>query len=282
MPCHTALPLLHHVLTAALGQRKLDLSAMGMSYFAFLYAQSAPSLSTAQHAPSLAEALDAAPAQSHGTSATPITLADHLPTRVRKRRRLIEQVPRKFSRNTISDFVSLIKTIPPDLHPRIERYIVRVFNGTADREGLIRFLHEKGGVSEARARMIADDQIAKAAERMRVEKWRSHGKDYVRWVHAGASDPRDYHLRDWDGISGADGRPNGLNGFVFELSNPPVIDLVTGERGYPAQLVNCHCYLEPISVREFDALAGQAAAAAAQEYLDSVLLERGNLPLLTA
>ena len=242
-----------------------------MSYFATRFAATASASAPTE---------DAAPAPAATTSG--FTLSDHLPARVRKRRRLIEQVPRKFSRNTISDFVSLIKTIPPDLHPRIERYIVRVFNGTADREGLIRYLHDNCGVSEARARMIADDQIAKAAERMRVEKWRSHGKDYVRWVHAGASDPRDYHLRDWDGISGADGRPNGLNGFVFELSNPPVIDLVTGERGYPAQLVNCHCYLEPISAREFDALAGQAAAAAAQEYLDSVLLERGNLPLLTA
>ena len=244
------------------GLRKLDRSAPGMSYF------------DSRFAPARAPALDAAPAHAH------VTLSDYLPNRVRKpRARLIDQVPHKFSRNTISDFVSLIKTIPPDLHPRIQRYIVRVFNGTADRDGLIRYLQRRCGVSEARARMIADDQIAKAAERMRVEKWRSRGKDYVRWVHGGESDPRDYHLSDWDGISGVDGRPNGLNGFVFELSNPPVIDLETGERGYPAQLINCHCYLEPITAKEFDVLAGEMAAQAEADYLAEVMRERGLPPI---
>lgn len=251
-----------------------------MSYFAFLYDKSAPSPSTAPHAPPLAAALDAAPAPSHGSAAAaPLTLSDYLPHRVRKHRRLIEQVPYKFSRSTIADFISLIKTIPPALLPRVKSYIVRVFNGNADREDLIRYLHDRCGVSEARARMIADDQIAKAAERMRVEKWRSQGKDYVRWVHGGASDPRDYHLRDWDGTSGADGRPNGLNGFVFELSNPPVIDLLTGERGYPAQLVNCHCHLEPISVSDFNALAGAMAAQEGAEYLAEVMRARGLPPI---
>ena len=129
-----------------------------------------------------------------------------------------------------------------------------MFNGTADREGLIRYLQRRCGVSEARARMIADDQIAKASERMRVEKWRSQGKDYVRWVHGGESDPRDYHLRDWDGISGID---------------------ETGERGYPAQLINCHCYLEPITAKEFDVIAGEMAAQAEADYLAEVMRERG-------
>ena len=210
-----------------------------------------------------------------------ITLHEYLPHGVRHpRRRLIDQVPRKFSRTVISDFVNLIKTIPPELFPRIERYIVRVFNGTADRDGLIRFLNEKCGVTEARARMIADDQIAKASEWMRIEKWRNQGKNYVRWVHGGAGDPRDYHLADWDGMSGADGRPNGLNGFVFEITNPPVIDLSTGVRGYPAQLVNCHCHLEPISAEEFNALAGAAAAGAEAEYLAEVARNRGRVPVL--
>ena len=223
-----------------------------------------------------ATAQDATPAT---TSA--ITLPEYLPHGVRHpRRRLIDQVPRGFSRTVISDFVNLIKTIPVEMFPRIERYIVRVFNGTADREGLIRFLHEKCGVTEARARMIADDQIAKASEWMRIEKWRNQGKNYVRWVHGGPTDPRDYHLADWDGMSGADGRPNGLNGFVFEITNPPVIDVKTGVRGYPAQLVNCQCHLEPISAEEFNALAGAMSAQAEAEYIAEVLNERDSPVLI--
>ena len=232
-----------------------------MSYFASRFAD----------CPHPAIAQDAVPVPSSA-----ITLPEYLPHRIRKpRARLIDQVPRKFSRTTISDFVNLIKTIPPDMFPRIERYIVRVFNGTADREGLIRFLHEQCGVTEARARMIADDQIAKASEWMRIEKWRNQGRNYVRWVHGGPTDPREYHLADWDGMSGADGRPNGLNGFVFEITNPPVIDLKTGERGYPAQLVNCQCHLEPITAEEFNSLAGAMSAQAEADYIATVLGERG-------
>ena len=51
----------------------------------------------------------------------------------------------------------------------------------------------------------------------------------------------------WDGHTGKrNGKPNGLNGYIFDLSKPPVIDKKTSERGYPAQLVNCKCYLVPV------------------------------------
>ena len=32
----------------------------------------------------------------------------------------------------------------------------------------------------------------------------------------------------------------------FPIDRPPVIDKKTGQRGFPAQLINCKCFLTPV------------------------------------
>lgn len=194
------------------------------------------------------------PAQDEG-----FTLSEIFPTRIRRRRTLIEQVDVGLAKRAIAANVSLIRTIPPSMFPRIEGMVLRVFRGQSDRDGLIRWLNRAGGVSEARARMIADDQIAKASEAFLRLKWASQGVEFVRWVHGSAFEPRSYHAAGWDGASGiSDGCPNGLDGFVFRMDSPPVIDQESGERGFPAQLIGCTCHLEPIRInsRSGSAVAG--------------------------
>ena len=161
---------------------------------------------------------------------------------------LIGFVPKGKARKIIEDNVALIKTIPgEDEHRRIVWYLLRVFYGIYSRDELVAYLMKMGGVDEDRAMMIADDQIHKAAERFLVEKWKGQGCKRVRWVHEGATNPRQYHLRRWNGKSGKrNGRPNGLNGYEFDIDKPPVINLKTKERGYPGQMINCHCRLVPI------------------------------------
>lgn len=166
--------------------------------------------------------------------------------KTRRRRMLIEQVPIGEVRKAVSASVSLIKTIDGSLFPRIEKMVLRVFRNQSSRDGFIRWLVKNGGVSEGRATLIADDQIAKAAEAMLRIKWKARGVKLVKWVHGSPNEPRKYHLTEWNGRSGANGRPNGLDGFVFPIDRPPVIDKKTGERGYPAQLIGCTCHLEPI------------------------------------
>lgn len=99
-----------------------------------------------------------------------------------------------------------------------------------------------------RARIIAHTQNCRATEDLLLSRCEENGVTRVRWCHSHLSvKPRDYHLRKWDGHSGVrNGKPNGLNGYEFDISNPPVIDLKTGERGFPAQLINCKCYLVPV------------------------------------
>lgn len=99
-----------------------------------------------------------------------------------------------------------------------------------------------------RARIIAHTQNCRATEDLLLSRCEESGVTRVRWCHSHLSTkPRDYHLRKWDGHSGKrNGKPNGLNGYEFDINNPPVIDLKTGERGFPAQLINCKCYLVPV------------------------------------
>lgn len=175
-------------------------------------------------------------------------LDQSFPMRLKRVRSLIDFVPREKAKKIIAEGVSLIRTIPgEDAHRKITNYLLRVFQGDATRDDFIIYLMRLGGVDEDRAVMIADDQMNKASERFLVEKWKSQGCKRVRWVHKDDMNPRQYHLRPWNGISGKrNGRPNGLNGYEFDIDKPPVINQKTKERGYPGQMINCHCRLEPI------------------------------------
>lgn len=176
-------------------------------------------------------------------------MSDSWPIKLRKARSLIEWVEKGREDEIIRENVALIKTIPQEKHARISAYIKSVFRGRRSREDFIAYLIRIGDVSVERAELIADDQIAKCAEKFLVEKWKKQGIRFVKWVHKGVTEPRTYHLKNWNGRSGRrDGTPNGLNGFIFPIDKPPVIDPRTGERGYPGQLVNCHCHLEPIKM----------------------------------
>lgn len=151
-------------------------------------------------------------------------------------------------REGIEANVNLIKTIPSQYFDKVQKAVEARTRGKMTRKALIQRIYNLGGITRRRAAMIADDQAAKACEAMMLARCRNAGVKRVVWLHTGTSvEPRDYHKRKWDGHSGKrNGRPNGLNGFVFNLNEPPVIDLKTGERGYPAQLINCRCSLAPV------------------------------------
>lgn len=113
-------------------------------------------------------------------------------------------------------------------------------------------LNKYRGMTKRRARNIALDQTRKAYNSINLRNMQDTGIKKAEWMHSGGSQkPRSYHMTKWDGVSGTkDGKPNGLNGFIFPLDRPPVIDLKTGERGYPGQLPYCRCRMA--AVVEFD------------------------------
>lgn len=160
---------------------------------------------------------------------------------------LISEMPRNVAYSIVSKNVSLIKTIDSELFPEITRRVIRVLKGLDTREQLEDWLEDKGLVSPERAALIAEDQIKKATEAFQIARWMRQGFKRVKWVHGGSKEYREYHKEKWDGHKGKrNGKPNGLNGFIFDLAKPPVIDLKTGERGYPGQCIGCSCFLVPV------------------------------------
>lgn len=160
----------------------------------------------------------------------------------------IQRVPNKRIREMIADNCALIKTIDSDMIPLVEERVFRLINNRMDVDDFIDWCQEECNIEEWQAMRIATDQVQKVLNQIKIEDWKRRGMEYVVWLHDGPEDPRDYHKRKWDGRSGLKtGRPNGLNGFVFRLSDPPVIDKKTGQRGIPGQLIGCRCYLKAIS-----------------------------------
>ena len=123
-----------------------------------------------------------------------------------------------------------------------------MLTGKVEAEDFIDWCMDECGLEEWQAYRIARDQIVKAREWIKIADWKHRGVSYVMWCHSGKdAEPRDYHVAKWNGKSGLrNGRPNGLNGFVFNIDNPPVIDKKTGERGLPSTLIGCKCFLRGI------------------------------------
>ncbi|MEM8017416.1 phage minor head protein [Morganella morganii] len=130
--------------------------------------------------------------------------------------------------------ISLIKSIPQQFHSRIEGAALRSVSQTGSgSKTLLDEIRDIGGVIEKRAAFIAVDQTRKITTAANYERMKSAGIRKAIWHHsAGSAEPRELHLR--------------LDGEVFDLDNPPVIDEKTGERGLPGQLPNCKCFWTPV------------------------------------
>lgn len=78
-----------------------------------------------------------------------------------------------------------------------------------------------------KAKNVTLDQTRKAYGTITESRMRSVGVTKYRWRHAGGSqEPRAHHK-------------NVLNGKVFSMDDPPIIDPSTGERGHPGDAINC-------------------------------------------
>ena len=159
---------------------------------------------------------------------------------------------RQVMKVNIAENVELITSLPWRYRKRVQTIMTNVINGDAGWKELQREIAHGAGITMREAKTIARDQTNKIFNALAVRRFEQCGITKVRWIHSHApKEPRAYHIRMWDGKSGLDnGHPNGLNHFVFELSNPPVIDERTGERGLPGRLINCGCGMEPVT--EFD------------------------------
>lgn len=134
---------------------------------------------------------------------------------------------------------SLIKSISSDYLTEVQEALMRSitnpqgsYSKTID--AIDKMLQGKFKTYKNKAKNITLDQTRKAYSTITQSRMKSVGITKYRWRHAGGSqEPRVYH-RDV------------LNGQVFSYDDPPIIDQRTGERGGPADAINCHCYAEPV------------------------------------
>lgn len=130
--------------------------------------------------------------------------------------------------------VSLIKSIPNEYFKQITGSVARsIENGEGIRQ-LAKELREYGAKTDRRAQLIAQDQTRKAYNSINLRNFQDNNVRKFKWLHSGGSrDPRPYHKEV-------------LDGQIFDINDPPVIDPKTGERGFPGQLPYCRCVMAAV------------------------------------
>lgn len=129
--------------------------------------------------------------------------------------------------------VALIRSIPAQYHERIEGAVMRSIQvGGEGRKTLMDELRNIGGISERRARLIAQDQTRKATTASNTERAKALGIKKFKWLHSsGGAEPRKSHVN--------------ASGNVYEYANPPRIG-DKGEPILPGYAINCRCRAVPV------------------------------------
>lgn len=135
---------------------------------------------------------------------------------------------------SIKQNVALIKSIPAKYFLEIEGEVMRSIQTGRGMADLQPFLEKRYGITKRRAALIARDQTSKATAAINRARMQGLGVKKFKWLHSGGGkEPRPLHK-------------NVLNGKIFDMDKPPVIDERTGERGFPGQLINCRCRMVPV------------------------------------
>lgn len=147
----------------------------------------------------------------------------------------------------IEQNVSLITSIAPQYHERILGSVMRSISGGGSIKQLTIEMSRYGNMSMRRAKLIANDQTRKVYSNITLHNCERLGIKKMKWLHSGAGKhPRDLHKTKWDGKSSPQ-NPNGLNGLIFDIDKPPLIQKANGNTpavyGYPTDLPNCRCVM---------------------------------------
>lgn len=140
----------------------------------------------------------------------------------------------EITRASVTENVGLIKSIPQKYFTELQGAVMRSITNGSGLQDVLAAVTKTGEVTKKRAKLIATDQTRKLATAVNSARMQNLGVKKFEWLHsAGGKEPRPLHK-------------NVLNGQIFELANPPVIDEKTGERGLPGQLINCRCRMVPV------------------------------------
>jgi uncharacterized protein with gpF-like domain len=135
---------------------------------------------------------------------------------------------------SVKENVALIKRVPAKYFEQMQGDVMRSIQTEGGLQTLIPALEERGVKIRNWAQNVALDQTRKAFNGLNKGRMQALQMDEYEWIHGGGSNhPREYH-RDV------------LHGTICKLSDPPVIDKRTGEKGIPGQLPFCRCTMRPV------------------------------------
>ncbi|WP_229183981.1 minor capsid protein [Bradyrhizobium oropedii] len=133
---------------------------------------------------------------------------------------------------TITEQVSLIKSIPERYFTQVQGIVMRSVQTGRDLGQVTKDLQEQFGVTRRRAETIARDQNNKATTAMTNARQQSLGITEGDWVHSGAGKhPRPTHVA--------------MNGKRFDLKKG-MYDSAVGRWIMPGVEPNCRCFWRPV------------------------------------
>lgn len=130
----------------------------------------------------------------------------------------------------VNEQVELIKSIPTEAGERAQRLALEGLTGSRRADEIASELMKTTEVTEARAKLIARTETARASTALNLARSISVGSTQYVWRTSGDADVRDSHRK--------------MNGKVFEWDDPPTLS--DGMTGHPGTFPNCRCYAEPI------------------------------------
>lgn len=151
----------------------------------------------------------------------------------------ISERTRDIAKASAEQSTSLIKTIADDYMSSAKESVMRSIvdssnSFTSLKDAIQKGLAGKYKTQKNKAKNTALDQTRKSYQAISTQKMKDAGLDKFEWVHTGGSkSPRNYHK-------------NVLDGQIFSLDNPPVINQNTGEKGLPGDEINCKCIKRPV------------------------------------
>lgn len=174
-----------------------------------------------------------------------------------KRLELIGQViPNEVKQVVNADIVynvSLIKSIQSRYHDRVLGAVMRSVTNGGSLKQLTIEVARYGNMEYREAKNIALDQTRKVYTSITMRNCQRLGIQKMKWMHSHArKEPRPLHIRKFNGDYSNYPHVNGLDGLIFDINNPPVIQEAYTTRsgkqykeitGYPTQLPFCGCVM---------------------------------------
>lgn len=135
---------------------------------------------------------------------------------------------------SVKENIALIKRVPSKYFDQMQGDVMRSIQMGNGLQDLIPAFEKREVQVRNWAQNVALDQTRKAFNGINAGRMQALGMDEYEWIHGGGSNhPREYHRDE-------------LNGNIYKLSEPPIIDKRTGERGKPGQLPFCRCTMRPV------------------------------------